>query len=805
MFAKLTKIQHYSLLISFKFHLFFTDELNKHETFCKNSEKKKTLDKCKLLTPALAEVACMSELSNEKKKNKKNKKISTICLNNCKYGVIRKVSKEFGMREVGEGEQWNVYWTDLSVSVERAKEMKRFQKVNHFPGMSEICRKDLLARNLNRMLKMFPKDYNFFPKTWCLPADQGEVFGYAKAHPTKTFIIKPDVGCQGRGIFLTKSLKELRDVKLYERMICQVYISRPYLVDGFKFDMRVYTLITSIDPLRIFVYNEGLARFATSRYKEPAGHNTTNLYMHLTNYAVNKHSRTFIVDDEAGSKRRLSTVNQYFSKMDEDVDKLWASIDDIIIKTIISAYPVLRHSYHACFPAHDFMYACFELLGFDILLDSKLKPYILEVNHSPSFHTDTQLDKEIKKNLLVDTFTILNLTECHKKRALDEDKQRVKHRLLQTLNAQHKELHHSDENQISSVETGIADFSVQVEEWEMDHLGNFRLVYPNKNADSYKVFLDQNQSSIFQETFASRARDEARRIQREEFETKMKLELSRRIGGRDKEKDKNVLVSPESPQALFKRKLPKLKRRIEKILYSFEPTTIEEAEEIERLASMTQRDYLVRSYGVVEHIYQMMKLGGILRIADVIKYGVFEKSKSDYSSFVCYENDFKRRPSLMKIFPKIKEGVARNIDYGEGVQNFPVKCTILEPPWQKFDNYNPSVNHNIYGNGTFSGKIKFRSTRFFDHHHYSKDSEKSDYKQSCQKLLPGLTVTCNEAAMWVRPNLPKSSEWPSKLGAKSTRTFIARHFSNTLKLQDMETRLNADEELKLDAEHQSTL
>lgn len=55
---------------------------------------------------------------------------------------------------------------------------------------------------------------------------QGEVFGYAKAHPTKTFIIKPDVGCQGRGIFLTKSLKELRDVKLYERMICQVYISR---------------------------------------------------------------------------------------------------------------------------------------------------------------------------------------------------------------------------------------------------------------------------------------------------------------------------------------------------------------------------------------------------------------------------------------------------------------------------------------------------------------------------------------------------------------------------------------------------
>ena len=45
------------------------------------------------------------------------------------------------------------------------------QKINHFPGMSEICRKDLLARNMNRLWKQFPKDYAVFPKTWCLPAE----------------------------------------------------------------------------------------------------------------------------------------------------------------------------------------------------------------------------------------------------------------------------------------------------------------------------------------------------------------------------------------------------------------------------------------------------------------------------------------------------------------------------------------------------------------------------------------------------------------------------------------------------------
>lgn len=124
-------------------------------------------------------------------------------------------------------------------------------------------------------------------------------------------------------------------------------------MDGYKFDLRIYALLTSCDPLRIYVYNDGLARyivtilplinpltfatyetrvvltvdsrrtivksamikfelfilyvprfrFATSRYKEPTGHNTSNVFMHLTNYAVNKHSRMYVIDDEIGSKR----------------------------------------------------------------------------------------------------------------------------------------------------------------------------------------------------------------------------------------------------------------------------------------------------------------------------------------------------------------------------------------------------------------------------------------------------------------------------------------------------------------------
>ncbi|XP_014484369.1 PREDICTED: tubulin polyglutamylase TTLL13-like [Dinoponera quadriceps] len=606
-----------------------------------NCKWKVTMDKSENTEPLYEESntkRCKGDTVETLRMTKKRKRrFLTICTSSCKYDVVRRVAAQFGMKEVTEDSSWDLYWTDLSISIERTKDMKRFQRVNHFPGMTEICRKDLLARNLNRMLKLFPRDYNFFPKTWCFPADYGDAMTYAKSRRSRTFIIKPDTGCQGRGIYLTRHLK---DIKPSERLICQIYIARPFLIDGYKFDLRIYALITSCDPLRIYVYNEGLARFATSKYKEPTGHNTTNMFMHLTNYAINKHSRMYIIDDQIGSKRKISVLNKWLRTQDVDVDELWGKIDEIIIKTALAAYPVLKHSYHACFPTHDKTSACFELLGFDILIDWKLKPYLLEVNHSPSFHTDAQLDKDVKEGLLMDTFDILNLQQYDKKKIIEEDRKRIRERLLQGINGQT-----NDTTAPTKAEKNENDYIQRQFKWEDEHTGNFRRIFPCPGEDKYRHFFTQNALSVFQDTVASRAREEASRMQREENELKVREEERKKISGKWSEHK----IGPESPNApkklhstfirqekstsagVFNKNINKQDTQgaptgsssSSSTLYSFEPEIISESEERERITALAQRDFLIKSYGMLEQIYTAMKRNGTLRPADERKYGLY--------------------------------------------------------------------------------------------------------------------------------------------------------------------------------------
>ena len=88
------------------------------------------------------------------------------------------------------------------------------------------------------------------------------------------------------------------DVNPNEHYVAQRYVAKPYLIDGLKFDLRIYVLVAGSDPLRIFIHEDGLCRLATEEYEPPVQSNLNDLCMHLTNYAINKNNENFVFNED---------------------------------------------------------------------------------------------------------------------------------------------------------------------------------------------------------------------------------------------------------------------------------------------------------------------------------------------------------------------------------------------------------------------------------------------------------------------------------------------------------------------------
>lgn len=144
--------------------------------------------------------------------------------------------------------------------------------------------------------------------------------------------------------------------------------------------------------------------------------------MHLTNYAINKGSGNFVKskgeDDDSANKRTLSSVFAYMEENEKDfsAERMMDKIEDICVKTVLATQPALSHAYRTCQPDDLENSTCFQILGMDIMIDQKLKPWLIEVNHLSSFGTDSPLDKKVKFDLIWDTFNLLNLSVKRKKK-----------------------------------------------------------------------------------------------------------------------------------------------------------------------------------------------------------------------------------------------------------------------------------------------------------------------------------------------------------------------------------------------------
>jgi len=389
--------------------------------------------------------------------------------------LIRTTLEDNGFKEAGKRGDWTVLWGSGMFRSQVYEFLSRHQKVNHFPKSHEITKKDCLFKNLWRMRTLHgAKHFGFVPTTFLVPQDSQDLSKAMDENPTALWIVKPSASSQGKGIFLTNSMA---NIPAGVSLVACRYIDDPMLIDGHKFDLRIYVAVTSMNPLRVYIYKEGLVRFATERYTKA---DLDNPFIHLTNYSVNKKNPKFKASaaGDSGSKWTLSALRQYFEAHDMDYNLLWAQIKDIAVKTVISIESLVNAAIEMHVPHRS---NCFELFGFDVLLDSSLQPWLLEVNLSPSLSCDTALDLRVKTQLIADLFTLVGV------RATQEPTRRAR------SNSQRKRPWNSS---VMTVEPQSEDLSreeqavVKETEEEYQRSEGFERLFPAADSAGYRQFFE---------------------------------------------------------------------------------------------------------------------------------------------------------------------------------------------------------------------------------------------------------------------------------------------------------------------------
>jgi hypothetical protein len=192
-------------------------------------------------------------------------------------------------------------------------------------------------------------------------------------------------------------------------VLLQRYIRNPLLIRGYKFDLRFYVCVASLDPLRVYIYSNGLVRLAAERYCESYD-DFTNLFAHLTNFSINKENSEFrITADGTGNKWSFEAFWPFLESLGYDSLKVRHDVEDAVVIVIMAGRPeLIAQKNHRC---------SFEMYGFAVPIDADGQIHVLEVNLAPALGVTSALDRRIKKPLVRD---FLNLALIPERNATSE-------------------------------------------------------------------------------------------------------------------------------------------------------------------------------------------------------------------------------------------------------------------------------------------------------------------------------------------------------------------------------------------------
>lgn len=445
-----------------------------------------------------------------------------------------------------DSHDWNILWLGCAPQMYLYEGLNDYQRVNHFPNSWEITRKDRMSIHLASMQEKFGKeDYGFFPDTYVIPEEYSEFYTRYYADKNSQWIVKPCNSSQGKGIFMLDALANLPTT---EGCIVSKYINNPLVINDLKFDLRIYVLVTCYDPLRVYIYDEGLARFASEPYNASV---KASKFSFLTNYSINKKNEKFIQnqdwkEDNVGHKWSFSALVRALDKLNVDTQFLMSRIYDLVIKTVIAIEPEVVAQVRKLALGRN---NCFDILGFDVLIDANLKPWLLEVNLSPSLATDSPLDLYIKGNLVADSLNLMGVRNFdRKKECMSKIRARIRARKNQVKQTDSKykygyraETAPASKNDSAALYLKNKGAILDTLE-EASRIGNFVRIFPCKGSDIYDRFFATPRASnkaIYQYLYLENESEDV-------FKPPSKIEIqetkSPEKEDKDKEKEKHKII-----------------------------------------------------------------------------------------------------------------------------------------------------------------------------------------------------------------------------------------------------------------------
>ncbi|XP_074596115.1 putative tubulin polyglutamylase ttll-15 [Brevipalpus obovatus] len=284
---------------------------------------------------------------------------------------VREILRRLGYEVIGDIDQnWDILWT---FDPPPTPSLKPHQKVNHFPGTKFVTSKYLLSTS----------NLSFVPKSFLIPDDKKEFLDFASKHPKYSWVRK-NLG--HRGVRIQKVQEIDLDNSSY---IVQEFIQNPFLIDGRKFDVGIYVIHTSIDPLRVYTFDEEVQfRFCIEDYYPFDWENVASYVIgdKYTPVWMVYSLKNFYLTDKV---TRKESFNKYLRSIGKNPEPLWKKMEDMIAMVYQKNEEKMVNVSNSRNMLFSTTRHFFELTRFDFMIDEDLNPHLLESNLSPNLATPT--------------------------------------------------------------------------------------------------------------------------------------------------------------------------------------------------------------------------------------------------------------------------------------------------------------------------------------------------------------------------------------------------------------------------------